>query len=311
MPPVRKHHARERPGADPAAPGGVDPTLDQGGDGKGEGDGEADIAGVENGRMESEAGVLQQRVHVAAVHRRRPEAGERVAGEQAEQQEARPRCRRARRSRGPGEPRVGRARTPATAPPHTPRIRRPKQNGALVVPPGAGDLVEQRLQRVAVLGDVEDRKVVGRRWPRRGRRRRRPGPSSCADGERGGGGHEPGIAAMGAPQSAGRPGRRRGRRRAPGRNAAEFGDHVRHLHHPPAVLGRLERVPGGGGRRRRPVPDAIVQLLLQRIRDVAGHVGLVVLGQDLLSPGRCRSRCKLPSITAPCPSRNKSGRMPE
>ena len=78
----------QRPGPHPASPGGIDAAFQQRGDGEGERDGEADIARVEHRRMEREAGVLQQRVHVAAVDRRRPHALQRIGRGQREQQEA-------------------------------------------------------------------------------------------------------------------------------------------------------------------------------------------------------------------------------
>ena len=64
MPRVRKHPGGQRPGPHPARPGGVDAALDQGGDGEGEGDREADIAEIEQRRMDREADVLQHRVEV-------------------------------------------------------------------------------------------------------------------------------------------------------------------------------------------------------------------------------------------------------
>jgi hypothetical protein len=48
--------------------------VDQRGDGEGEGDREADIAEIEQRRMDREADVLQDRVEVAALERRRDRA---------------------------------------------------------------------------------------------------------------------------------------------------------------------------------------------------------------------------------------------
>ena len=79
---------RERPRPHPARPGGVDPAFEQGGDGEGVGHREADIAEIEQRRMEGETGILQQRVEAVAVERRRREALERVRGEEQEGQEA-------------------------------------------------------------------------------------------------------------------------------------------------------------------------------------------------------------------------------
>jgi hypothetical protein len=68
----QEHPGRQRPGPHPAAPGGVHPPLDQGGDGEGEGHREADVAEVEERRMEGEARVLQERVQVLPVEGRNP-----------------------------------------------------------------------------------------------------------------------------------------------------------------------------------------------------------------------------------------------
>ena len=67
MPQRQEGPGRQRPGPHPAAPGGVDAAFDQRGDGEGVGHGEADIAEVEQRRMEGEAGVLQDRVQPLAV----------------------------------------------------------------------------------------------------------------------------------------------------------------------------------------------------------------------------------------------------
>ncbi len=80
---------RQRPGPHPARPGGIDAPFDQGRDGEGKGDREADIAEIEEGRMEGEAGVLQQRVEAFAVHGRREDSREGVGGEDDEQEKPR------------------------------------------------------------------------------------------------------------------------------------------------------------------------------------------------------------------------------
>ena len=77
MPSVRHIQAASVHGLHPARPGGVDATVDQGGDGEGERHREADIAGVEERRMEGERGVLQDRVQPLPVERRRIEPDER------------------------------------------------------------------------------------------------------------------------------------------------------------------------------------------------------------------------------------------
>src|SRR3546814_9875857 len=55
---------------------------------KGKGDRKADIAEIQRRRMESEAGVLQQRIETLSVRRRRLQALERVGGKEQEGIEA-------------------------------------------------------------------------------------------------------------------------------------------------------------------------------------------------------------------------------
>ena len=66
-----EHPGGQRPRPHPARPGGIDAALDQGRHREGEGDREADIARVEEGRMEGECRVLQDRVQAIALDRRR------------------------------------------------------------------------------------------------------------------------------------------------------------------------------------------------------------------------------------------------
>ena len=63
---VRNIQAASVQGRTQRAPGGIDPALDQRGDGEGKRHRKPDIAEVEERRMEGEAGVLQQRVQVVA-----------------------------------------------------------------------------------------------------------------------------------------------------------------------------------------------------------------------------------------------------
>ena len=84
-----EHPGHQRPRPHPARPGGVDAAFDQRGDGEGERDREADIAEIEQRRMDGEAGVLQDRIEVAALERRLRQAQERVRGEQDEEIEGR------------------------------------------------------------------------------------------------------------------------------------------------------------------------------------------------------------------------------
>ena len=137
----QKRSGRERPGPDPRAQAAsILPSIKRGGEG--EGDGEADIAKIEERRMHGEADVLQDRVEIAAsaggISRRAK--GFDVA-----------RIKRRRPRRWRLRPRVrGRAGAPAgfrrTQPPARRRSRapRPQEHGALVVAPDASDSVEQR-----------------------------------------------------------------------------------------------------------------------------------------------------------------------
>ena len=70
MPSVRKHPGDEGEGPHEARPGGVDAAFDQRRGGEGEDDGEADIAEIEQRRVDGETGVLQDRVEIAALERR-------------------------------------------------------------------------------------------------------------------------------------------------------------------------------------------------------------------------------------------------
>ena len=70
MPSGEEHPGDQRPWPHPARPGGIDAALDQGGDGEGERDREADIAEIEHRRMDREADILQHRIEIAALDRR-------------------------------------------------------------------------------------------------------------------------------------------------------------------------------------------------------------------------------------------------
>ena len=103
----------------------------------------------------------------------------------------------------------------------------PQQDGALVVPPGAGDLVDQRLQAVGVLHHVGDGEVVHHRAPDQaaigGRQR-----DELADRERRRGLHQPGVARVRTQQRQHRlrAGEDNGKRQG---EVAQFGDHDRGL----------------------------------------------------------------------------------
>ena len=161
----------ERPGPHPARPGRLDPAFDQRGDGEREGHGEADIAEIEERRMEGEAGVLQQRVQVAPVRRRREDAREGIRGQDGEGEEADgdPGLH-AQHARAQGRRQVAPEARDRGA--EQRQDQDPEQHRAFVVPPDAGDLVEHRLGRVGVLHHVQHGEVgthVGLREAQEGR----------------------------------------------------------------------------------------------------------------------------------------------
>jgi hypothetical protein len=83
----QKHPGNQGPGARPACPCGIQFATDQGGEGKTERNGQADIAHVEHGRVHRQSEVLQQRVQVTAFQRYWKDALERIGCEQQERQE--------------------------------------------------------------------------------------------------------------------------------------------------------------------------------------------------------------------------------
>jgi hypothetical protein len=71
MPSGQETSRQQRPGTHPAGPGGVRAALDERRDGKGKGNREADIADIEQRRMDRQTDVLKDRVEVIAFKRRR------------------------------------------------------------------------------------------------------------------------------------------------------------------------------------------------------------------------------------------------
>ena len=164
--PVRAHGdaereedpGQQRPRPHPARPGGIDAAVDERGDGEGERDREADIADIEQRRMNREARILQDRVEIAALERRVGDAQERVGGQQDEEKEG---------DRDPGlhaehvglEPRRQIAAEQRDQRAEQRQDQHPQQHRAFVIPPHAGDLVDQRLERMGVLEHVDDREI--------------------------------------------------------------------------------------------------------------------------------------------------------
>ncbi len=158
MPPVRNIQASQRPWPHPARPGGVDAALDEGGDREGKADREADIAEIEQRRMDGEAEILQHRVEIAALDRRRIEPDERIGRRQDEQEEGGAdgalhgqhigSQRRRKVGAEDGDQRAEEGQD-----------QHPEQHRAFVIAPGSGDLVDQRLQRMRVLPDARHREI--------------------------------------------------------------------------------------------------------------------------------------------------------
>ena len=154
------HPGGKRPGSDPARPGGVDTAVDQGGDGKGEGHGEADIAGIEEGRVEGERRVLKDRVQPLSVEGGRVDADERIGGRDDEKEKGRRDRALHRKHVGLELPRqIGAIGRDARA--EQREDQDPQHHRTLVVSPHARDFVEQRLGRVGVAPDIQDREVRG------------------------------------------------------------------------------------------------------------------------------------------------------
>ena len=81
------HPGEQRPRPHPARPRRIDTAFDQGRDGEGERNGEADIAEIEHRRMHRETEILQDRIEIAALDRHLGQPPERVRGEEDEQVE--------------------------------------------------------------------------------------------------------------------------------------------------------------------------------------------------------------------------------
>ncbi len=295
-PPGAEHDAdaEEGPGDDrprprPAGPGGVEPPAEQRRDGEGERHREADVAHVEHRRVHDQADVLQQRVEVAAIRRGlRQQAVEGVGGHDQEQQEADADDPHHAQHAGqhvlrqlPGEDRNGEG--PAA------EDQRPEQQGALVGAPHGAELVIPGQRAVGVAGDIGDGEVVVHE---------RPG--QAAEGERQEGELPPGgrlrqahplaIAAPGADQRQARLHDGHAQRQDQ-RQVAQFGNDQRSAHH------------------LAPSADDICPLSFSALVTSGGMYFSSCLASTS-SATSTPSASSLPRATMPCPSRNRSGRMP-
>ena len=174
-PECQRRKRRERPAAGLPRPHAVYTPFHQAGCGKREHEGITDIAEIEHRRMDRERRVLEQRVEACALERRRvqPEirrrgqqqVGERAGGqkslhaERARLEQLAPRAHHGRRCGAEAD-----------------RHQAPHRHGALMVSPGAGDLVDHRFQRVRVVGDQRDREIRGHEGVDDGQERQRHQP---------------------------------------------------------------------------------------------------------------------------------------
>ena len=148
--------------------------------------------------MDREARILQQRVHVPPIERHRPKPQERVGGQQREQLEPH-RCT----AEHPDHPGAQRGGQVASEQPDRRAAdcqdQAPEQDRALVIPPGAGDLVDHRLQRMGILGHVQHREIVDHRGPDQAAIGGHQG-DQLAVGQGGRRRHQSDVAGLGAPE---------------------------------------------------------------------------------------------------------------
>ncbi len=140
MPSVRKHPFDERRG------------------GEGEDDGEADIAEIEQRRMDREAEVLQHGIEVAPLERRRLETRERIRRQEDEGEEGARDQALHRKDIGAQDRRQAAAEDDDERSKDA-EDQHPEQHRAFVIAPDAGDLVDRRRGAVRILRDIEHRKI--------------------------------------------------------------------------------------------------------------------------------------------------------
>ena len=153
-----EHPGGERPGPDPARPGGIDLAVDQSGNREGEGDRKADIARIEKGRMEGERRVLQQRIEAIPFDRRRIEAQEGIgAGDDEQKKGGADRSLDRQDARFELKRQIVAEQGDCRA--EQREDQHPQHHRAFMVPPDARNLVEQRLRRMRVLPDIGEREI--------------------------------------------------------------------------------------------------------------------------------------------------------
>ena len=247
--------------------------------------------------MHREARVLQDRVEIAPVGRRRIEAQERIGGGEREQQEAEA-----------DQAQHARARAPRSAAAAAPRRSPPPRSTA----PAARSTAAASL-RARPTAPSRDRRAAARSWnsPRRTRTEKSlPTKAAHQAGERGRHHHElagdrrghrrhPALAPERRTGDAEEGLQRREQQREDQGEVTELGQHVRF----PDRLGAPRRWPPHRPARRATRPGASSASL----RDLGRHVFLVVLGEHLVGDEGAVGCAGWPCATTPAPSRNRSG----
>ena len=148
----------ERPDARLFRPDAVNPSFHQAGRGEREDEGVSDIAEVEHGRVDRECRVLQQRIEFCALERGRVEPQVRRRGKQKVGKRARRKqalnaeCARFEQVASRAHHCCGRGA-------ETKCYEAPERHRPFMVPPGSGDLVDHRLQRVGIVGNERDGEI--------------------------------------------------------------------------------------------------------------------------------------------------------
>ncbi len=242
MPTGQEHPGGQRPRPHPTRPGRVDTPLDQRGDGEGKTDRKADIAQIKQRRVDGEPDILQDRVEIAPLDRRRIEPGKRVRGHQNKQKERHANHALDRQHGGlQGRGQIAPERGDESA--EQRQDQHPQQHRALVIAPCAGDLVEHRLLRMRVLEHVDDGKIrhhVGRDQHRESQTRHR----ETGDGDRPADSHQAGIAGACAQE--------RQRHLDQRQRECQHEGEMSGLDHHGATPGRAARRPVPSGCRRLP-----------------------------------------------------------
>ena len=149
----------QRPGLGPADPLAFDAAAEQAGNGEGKSNCEADVAHVQQRRVEDHARVLQQRVEIVAVRRAGQDPGERIGRKRSEREKAD--RDDAHDGQHAGAKYLGqRSRQCHDGNHPAAQHQHPQQQGAFVAAPYRAEPVVPRQQQVGIACDVFDREVV-------------------------------------------------------------------------------------------------------------------------------------------------------